>query len=321
MNHKRFHTLIDAWREETLTQAEASELSRILRQDEDARRIFKDEAHMHGLLHRTVAAAAVEWTAVNLPGSAEVRGGRNPSRRFGGGLFRPIVAAAAGLVFGAFCTSVLWAVADSKMGGSKKLQIALADTARDGRIPSGFPRTAGALGGDYATLESTGAGRTKTHGNLLRFMEAGADENDPNPAPTSCDVSQLVDLSQYRSLTHTGKATLELSASFSDASAGLSPNQRFYCWILVFQGKPSEIDPWPGAIKSAIASSLQHLPPSRLKGPSQWSRHRVQCTVPENADYAVIQIGVVNLDKAAKGPAQFGAQYADDIQLVLKTQE
>lgn len=207
------------------------------------------------------------------------------------------------------------------MGGSKKLQIALADTSRDGRIPSGFPRTVGTLGGDYAMLESTGAGRTKTHGNLLRFIEAGTDESDPNPSPISCDVSQLVDLSQYRSLTHTGKATLELSASFSDAAPVSSSKRHFYCSILVFQGKPSEIDPWPGAIKSAIVSSLQHFPLSGLKGPTQWSRHRVQCSLPENGDYAVIQIGVANLDKAAKEPAQFGAQYADEIQLVLKTQE
>jgi hypothetical protein len=65
MNRQRLHALIDAWLEETLSEAEASALNAILRQDEDARSVFKTEAHIHGLLHRAVAAAAVELTAGN----------------------------------------------------------------------------------------------------------------------------------------------------------------------------------------------------------------------------------------------------------------
>jgi hypothetical protein len=120
MNHQRFHALIDAWREETLSDADASELSAILRQDEEAGRIFKNEAHMHGLLHRAVATAAVEWTAVNLPGSDALPGALSQVRWFGSKISRPIIAAAAGLLLGAFCSSALWALAESRPSEPKR---------------------------------------------------------------------------------------------------------------------------------------------------------------------------------------------------------
>ena len=63
MNPQRLHELIDAWRDGTLTEATAAELSQLLRDSDEARRIFRDESQMHGLLHQAVMAAAVEEAA------------------------------------------------------------------------------------------------------------------------------------------------------------------------------------------------------------------------------------------------------------------
>jgi hypothetical protein len=63
MNPQRLHELIDAWRDGSLTEATAAELSQELRGSEDARRIFRAEAQMHGLLHQAVMAAAVAEAA------------------------------------------------------------------------------------------------------------------------------------------------------------------------------------------------------------------------------------------------------------------
>jgi len=63
MNVQRLHELIDAWRESRLTEATATELSRVLRDSEEARRIFRAESQMHGLLHQAVMAAAMEEAA------------------------------------------------------------------------------------------------------------------------------------------------------------------------------------------------------------------------------------------------------------------
>jgi len=63
MNQERLHELIDAWRDEMLSEATAAELSQLLRDCDEARRIFRAESQMHGLLHQAVMAAAVEEAA------------------------------------------------------------------------------------------------------------------------------------------------------------------------------------------------------------------------------------------------------------------
>ena len=63
MNMERLHELIDAWRDGVLTEEAGAELSQLLRDSNEARRIFRAESQMHGLLHRAVAAEAVEDAA------------------------------------------------------------------------------------------------------------------------------------------------------------------------------------------------------------------------------------------------------------------
>jgi len=63
MNPERLHELIDAWRDGNLTEATAAQLSQTLRDSDEARRIFRAEAQMHGLLYQAVLAQAVEEAA------------------------------------------------------------------------------------------------------------------------------------------------------------------------------------------------------------------------------------------------------------------
>ena len=59
MNAERLHSLIDAWRDDALTHEQANELSQLLRESEEARRVFRAEAEMHGLLHCAVMSSVV----------------------------------------------------------------------------------------------------------------------------------------------------------------------------------------------------------------------------------------------------------------------
>jgi hypothetical protein len=63
MNVERIDELIDAWRDGTLTDEAAAELNQLLRDSEEARRVFRAESQLHGLLHQAVTAAAVEEAA------------------------------------------------------------------------------------------------------------------------------------------------------------------------------------------------------------------------------------------------------------------
>jgi hypothetical protein len=63
MNEERLDELIDAWRDNDLSDEQADELNALLRESEDARRTFADDARMHGLLHCAVTEEAVERVA------------------------------------------------------------------------------------------------------------------------------------------------------------------------------------------------------------------------------------------------------------------
>lgn len=63
MSDKRLHQLIDAWRDDELTDGQTSELNSLLRESEEARMTFAAESRMHSLLHSAVAASAVERIA------------------------------------------------------------------------------------------------------------------------------------------------------------------------------------------------------------------------------------------------------------------
>ena len=63
MNKERLDELIDAWRDNDLSDEQAEELNALLRESEDARRTFAADARMHGLLHCAVAEEAVERVA------------------------------------------------------------------------------------------------------------------------------------------------------------------------------------------------------------------------------------------------------------------
>ena len=62
MIDQRFEALIDAWRDDSLSQHQADELNRALRESSDARKRFAEESQLHGLLHAAVAEEIVSST-------------------------------------------------------------------------------------------------------------------------------------------------------------------------------------------------------------------------------------------------------------------
>ena len=63
MNKERLDELIDAWRDNDLSDEQTEVLNGLLRASEDARRTFAAEARMHGLLHCALAEEVVERVA------------------------------------------------------------------------------------------------------------------------------------------------------------------------------------------------------------------------------------------------------------------
>ena len=101
MNEEHVNRLIDAWRDNALTEDQAEGLNQTLRESKDARRIFSAETQMHGLLHCAVAEETVERVASAAPSILK----RTPAKQR---LWLTLASvAAAGLIV---VTAVQWAI-------------------------------------------------------------------------------------------------------------------------------------------------------------------------------------------------------------------
>jgi hypothetical protein len=165
MNRERLQELVEAWRDGALTEEQARKLNEELRQSADARKFFSAEARMHGLLHGAVMAASVEQAAQTLSPDTK--------RRLIPFPIRPqwLAAAAAGLVFGLLCASVVWAmvVPGNKMQVRQLLSQGFEDAGL--RLERGFPDAAGVWNGDRAQVVRSESAAEGQH--VVRFGPVG----------------------------------------------------------------------------------------------------------------------------------------------------
>jgi hypothetical protein len=131
-------------------------------------------------------------------------------------------------------------------------------------------------------------------------------------------VYQLVDLRPLRSaLSRDGDTVLELSADFLDARPhNTKPSVTFFCQLFLFKGEPAALhQSWPLSHTDAVSSGSAQIT-TLGDGPAAWRKLTAKCLVPNEADFAVIQIAA----RPNIRPAKLESIFADDIQLTLKTQ-
>jgi hypothetical protein len=220
--------------------------------------------------------------------------------------WRPLTAAAAGLVIGLFSASLVWAISTPRSTAEKLLSLQNGSFEVN-QLDRGFPRQTGLWSGDESAITEDGK---------LRFISPGSDSSDPSARAIACDVFQLVDLRPLRhTLGPTGDSVLELSADFLDIRLNAKPSVTFFCQLYLFKGDPGSLhQTWPESIPEALASGSAQVTPlgSDAKGTRQLT---ARCLVPPEADFAVIQIAA----RPNLRPANLDGLSADNVNLTLKT--
>jgi len=320
---ERLDELLLESRTRTLSTAEREELNATLRTHEDAR------SHAAQMLMDDAALAeelrAAQMESLLTADSGGMLGAAQPfaevKRRSGWFQWRPLTAAAAGVVLGLFCATVAWAMASPRAVATMTRVFALEDGSFEkmsGPVPAGFPKQSGMWSGDESEIVGTGAVKPKDGAHLLRFVSPGADENDPNGRAISCDVFQLVDL---RSLREHGSAqvdsVLELSAEVLDARPfNTRPSVTFFCQLFLFKGDPAKAhEAWPLNNGDALGSGSAQLT-TLGDGLAAWKTLTARCLLPAQADYAVVQIAA----RPNIRPTKLESLFADDVRLTVKTQ-
>ncbi len=230
--------------------------------------------------------------------------------------WRPLTAAAAGIVLGMLCTSVVFGYSMPRLA-QRVFELAIPGfELGTGKLPSGLPRRVGIWSGDEVEIIVCPDLKPTEGAQVLRFVKAEIQEGLVRSA-RSCDVFQLIDLRSLRDHIKPGEeAALELSADFLDARGAPGPTVRFACALMLFAGDPAELHTdWPAALDDILSAGKDQIDcGDGLAG--RWHRLTARCVFPPGADFALLRVNVAQVNPV---PVEFGQQFADNVKLVLKT--
>ncbi|MBI5394030.1 MAG: hypothetical protein HZA91_01905 [Verrucomicrobia bacterium] len=317
-----WHECIQRYVNGQATPEEAAALQKALKEDAEMRALYLDYMNLDVALGAAAEAAAMTG---NLPARAQASQIMARTSGWHAWLsWRPFTAAAAGLVAGLFCASVVWAYAGPWAVATVSQLFQLKDggfEGRAGRVPSGFPMETGVWRGDVAEMTTTDAIAAKEGRQVLRFIEAEPAAGAPDGPADGCDVFQIVDLRPLRGAIIAGRSSLELSASFADTRRATGEPIDFFCHLYVCRGQPeSARRQWVASPREALAFAAGGFTTTCGAEKAAWRTQTVRVLPPPDSDFAVVLVTAVRHGGSSTTPARFGEQFVDDVKLVLRTQ-
>ncbi len=237
---------------------------------------------------------------------------------FGWFQWRPLTVAAAGLVFGAFTASVVWAYVTPLAAKATTLLAEDFETT-SAPVRTGVALEPGVWRGDFAEIVGEEHGVKPASGvRMLRFLRANYDGKARAAGGHLADVYRLIDVRPQRSELADGGAVVQVSAGFN--AVPFPPDEKFGCALSIYALDAETAPSGPKRIGTALMSdSLAMARSSRTRldrAPATWQRLTTELRVPANTDYLVVRLHITqgfDLD----GRATFTGAYADDVRVEL----
>lgn len=314
MNDEHLDQLISGHLHGTLTHEGRVELEQRLLHSASDRERFWQEAETHAILHTHLQSQLGEDLA-----DAPVMPRSSPKVRWY--QWRPITAAAAGLVIGLFSASLVFGY----VVPSLKTRIELfSDSFESGAKPvvdGQQPIEPGHWGGDFTeVIGSQGKVRPAEGQHMLRFVRADY-EGHRLPESFSSDSFQLIDLRPYKHQFADGTAVVRLSAQFNgELSAGEGP---FACVLKLYALDAELVEErkagtFTGSIRERMLANSSSTRVRLDADPKTWQKAGNELRLPPGTDYLMIQLGMTNDSKSAAARKDaFAAHFVDRVQVVL----
>jgi hypothetical protein len=291
-NRARWCELIDLHLLGTISKDDAIELEAILASSRVAREDYRQRCNVDAALRQEAAAQPMP-TRVSAP---------KPVRWL---TWRPLTAAAAGVVFGMFCTSVVFGYVVQR-GFEKKTPLAVFQPSfEDAQMPlaKGFPDASAHWGGDEAQVVMAENGIQAKEGKFMLRLEAS-----PKGSPRV--VYQVLDLTSVPASAEGELREIEISASFAAADADASV--RYMLRVFAASEARENLDaPWFDHRDEAIASAARGL--DVMPGSKGWQTISLKIQVPRVARSLVLFLGARTPDKTLPK----SANYLDDVHVSL----
>lgn len=233
--------------------------------------------------------------------------------------WRPLTTAAAGIVLGMLCTSVVFAFVSPSFGRALTL---LRESFESGPAPlvNGVPIEPDKWSGDYSEVVSEQQGVKPESGmRMLRFLR-GDYEGRSIPSSYSSDVFRLVDLRPYRREFADGGAVVQLTAVFN--AAPFPGDEAYHARLTLFALDSSLVG--SEAMNGENVLSVDSLALSRSsrveldRDPATWQKVSNELRLPPNTEFLMFRMGISNDTKSKeKRRDRFAGHFADNVRLVL----
>jgi len=307
MKPNELDTLIEECLDGHLNEADAARLSAELQASPQARSRYWESASIHGLLEHTMQQASLRV----ITGQASAK----PSRLL---QWRPLTAAAAGIVFGMLCTSVVFGYVMPQVGKAITL---LQESFENGPAPlvTGVPMEPGQWSGDYTEVAAEQQGVKPESGKMmLRFLRADF-EGKPSPDSSHlADMYQLFDLRASRQEIEDGGAVVEVSASFN--AIPFPEDEKYGCAVSIFALDAETATNGGTRVGSTLmtdALAMTRSERGRLidRDPSTWQRVTSDLRLPPGTDFVMVRL---HINRGRRSPGiTFAGHYADDVRVSL----
>ena len=229
--------------------------------------------------------------------------------------WRTLAAAAAGILFGMFCTSVVFGYVVPRT--MEKLRTVFSEGFESGvtKTAPGLPRETSRWGGDEAEVVAA-APWVKAHGGakMLRFLSATY-PGENSPRSQWGDVYRLVDV---RGLAGDGRTVARVSASFTQGA--VTGEERFACRVGAY-ALDQDLSALPSPLKLSWLQQNNSATGSRravLTGSQHWQDVSVEVPITRETRYVMLHLAMVQEQPTLKsGAVHFRAHFMDDVKLEI----
>jgi anti-sigma factor RsiW len=228
--------------------------------------------------------------------------------------WRPLTAAAAGVVFGTLFTSVLSAYVAPKV---VKGMTVFADGFEASPSPQavGVPAEFGVWGGDFSEVAGPQNG-VAPHGGarMWRFLRADNVGKTDAKASYVGEAIRVLDLKGVRSAGFLPGSQIEVSAWFAQGHTTGAARYHWNIKAAVFEGGVAGAPAlWEGWDQASASMARRDV----AAGPSgAWERLSVTLVLPPHADFLTFECAVVQRHpRITEGVAEFPAHYVDDVRV------
>ena len=219
----------------------------------------------------------------------------------------PLAAAAAGIVFGMFCTSVVYGFVARRV--VKVVPLAVYDPGLENAeaiMDKGVPHGAGQWGADSAAVVTAENGVQPLQGKrMLRLEPIPREKNVKNLLSR---VYQVIDLRSLPMLGIAGDAEVRVTASFCAGNADVPSRYLVRAFALNETPEQATKGFWPKTQEDGVVSVAQRFETSA--GDRGWHTFSLKMPFPRGAQSLVFMLGAGPADNAS---AETSPHYLDDV--------